>query len=259
MVAHPLPLNRTILRLSPNLSAVVRLFCFAHAGSGASTFRPWPAFLSPEVELCAIQLPGHETRYGEPLISNLTTLLPALARDITLFLDRPFAFFGHSMGALIAFELARYLRRAGSPSPAHLFLSAFRAPHLPPPDPPVHTLPDAAFVAAIRRLNGLPREIIGDAGMMRVLLPIMRADITLCETYTHLPDAPLACPISVFGGLDDPATAPDALAAWRVHTRHTFRLRLLPGDHFFPRTARPLLLRTLAEDLLGIIHRTNHT
>jgi surfactin synthase thioesterase subunit len=259
MVVRPLPLNRTVLRPSPNPSAGVRLFCFAHAGSGASSFRPWPAFLSPEVELCAIQLPGHETRYGEPLISNLAALLPVLARDISLYLDRPFAFFGHSMGALIAFELARYLRRVDSPIPAHLFLSAFRAPHLPPPVPPVHSLPDAAFVAAIRRLNGLPSAILGDAGMMRVLLPILRADVTLCETYAHLPDAPLACAISVFGGLDDPSAGPDALAAWRVHTRHTFRLHLLPGDHFFPQTARPLILRALADDLHAVILGTNHS
>lgn len=206
-----------------------------------------------------MQLPGHETRRGEPLMTNLAALLPALAYDLLPFLDRPYAFFGHSMGALIAFELARHVRRAGAPTPDRLMLSAYRAPHLAAPHPATHALPDAPFLRAISRLHGLPAEVQADAELMRVLLPIVRADVTLCETHVYTADAPLACPLSVFGGLDDPSATPGMLAAWRVHTRNTCSLRMLPGDHFFLQSGRQLLLRAVSDDLRTVSQGTKHS
>jgi medium-chain acyl-[acyl-carrier-protein] hydrolase len=259
MIARPLASNPAILCPRPNPAAAVRLFCFPHAGGGASAFRRWPAGLPPEVELCAVQLPGHETRRDEPLMTTLAALMPALARDLFPFLDRPYAFFGHSMGALIAFELARHLRRHGARAPARLLLSAYRAPHLAAPHPPMHALPDAQFLRAISRLHGVPAEVQADAELMRQLLPVVRADVTVCETHAYGAEAPLACPISVFGGLDDPTATPGMLAAWRVHTRAGCAVRMLPGDHFFLQSGHQPLLRAIADDLRTLSQGTKHS
>ncbi len=233
----------------PNPLARLRLFCFPYAGGGASAFCAWAGGLPGGIEVCPVQLPGREHRFQEPPFTCLEPLIEALAGALIPYLDLPFGFFGHSMGGLIAFELARRLRKKKGPCPAHLFVSGRRAPQVPDDDEPFYTLPDPEFVTKLRQLNGTPEEVFRNANLMDFLLPTLKADFAVCETYVHRDEAPLDCPISIFGGLEDADVTRDELAVWRCHTRGRFRLRMLPGNHFFIHSSRSLLLRAVAEDL----------
>jgi medium-chain acyl-[acyl-carrier-protein] hydrolase len=238
----------------PNPQARLRLFCFPYAGGGALTYRTWPDVLIRNdlpalVEVFPVQIPGRETRLMEPPFTQLAPLEQAVAQALRPYLGLPFAFFGHSMGALIGFELARHLRRQGSPGPLCLFVSAHRAPHLPDPHPPIHALPTPAFVQELRHLNGTPEAVLQNAELMDLLLPLLRADLAVDETYVYADEEPLDCPISCFGGLQDRTVEREELEAWRDHTRGPFTLRTFPGDHFFLNSARAPLLRALSQDL----------
>jgi len=226
----------------------VRLFCLPCAGSGTLLYRAWERAAPSSIECCPVQLPGREDRLFEPAYDRLAPLVAALARALRPHLDGPYALLGHSMGALVAFETVRALRDADAPPPRRLFVSAFRAPHLPDPTPPVHALPGASFWDELRRLNGTPREVLDNDEMRRLVEPTLRADFAVHETYVHAGGEPVACPITAFGGLDDPDVTRDMLEAWRRHTRAGFRLRLFPGDHFFIHAARHGLLAAIAED-----------
>jgi medium-chain acyl-[acyl-carrier-protein] hydrolase len=162
----------------------------------------------------------------------------------------PFALFGHSFGALLAFEIARELRRRGAPGPDHLFVSGRRAPRLPEPAPPLHGLPDAEFVAEIRsRFDGIPPAILQEPEILQLLLPALRADMAALETYAYLHEEPLECPITALGGEDDPWATKEELEAWREETDASFATRRFPGAHFYLQQAEPLLLSVLAERL----------
>ena len=210
-----------------------RLFCFPYAGGGASFFRTWPERLPPEIEVCAVQLPGRENRLNETPFDKLSSLIDALAEVLYPYLDFPFAFFGHSLGALISFELTRRLRRQKTPCPKQLFVSGRRAPQIPDPDPPIHQLPDAEFTEELRRFNGTPQAVLDNPELMEVFLPLLRSDIRLDETYVYDHEAPLDCSISAFGGLADEETSREELAAWCEQTRSRFSIQMFPGDHFF--------------------------
>ena len=238
-----------------NHSAPLRLFCFPYACAGASVFYSWPSELTTDVELCAVQLPGREDKLLEPPFVRLEPLTEALADALQPHLDKPFAFFGHSMGALIAFEFARQLRRQKRAGPAHLFVAGHRAPHLPDRRPPIHHLPDELLIEELRRLKGTPEEILEHAELSRLLFPLVRADFALCETYSYLPEPPLDCPIAAIGGIEDAEVAGNELAAWREHTRGAFHLQMLPGDHFFLHNARPLLLDILSRALVQLVRQ----
>jgi medium-chain acyl-[acyl-carrier-protein] hydrolase len=228
----------------------MRLFCLPFAGGGASLYRLWPDALGPEIEVCPIQLPGREDRLREPRFLEISELVPALARAVRPYLDRPFACFGHSLGALIAFELARRLRREGGPEPDALLVAARRAPQIPNPRPPIHDLPDARLIEELtRRYDGIPKVVREHPDMMDFYLPIIRADLTLNDTYRHLVEARLTCPISAFGGLADNEVTRDDLAAWGDQTRASFTLRMVPGGHFFHQGAPERLLPALLADL----------
>jgi 4'-phosphopantetheinyl transferase len=179
-------------------------------------------------------------------------LIEVLAEALRPYLDRPFAFFGHSLGALVAFELARRLGRDGGPQPVRLFVSGCAAPSIRREGRPIHDLPDPAFREELRRLNGTPAAILDNAELMELLLPTLRADFALCETYAFAPGPHLSFPITSCGGLGDDTTSSQELNAWREQTTGSFRLRMLPGDHFFLQTARPLLLRSLAQELRAV-------
>lgn len=226
----------------------MRLFAFPYAGGGASIYRGWEAALGG-TPVFAVQPPGREERMKEAAFACLAPLVSAAADALRPLLVPPFCFFGHSMGALIAFDLARELRRRGAPLPEHLFLSARRAPHLPPPSPPIHALDDAAFLAGVTRLGGMDERLLGHAELMTLLLPTLRADFAACETRCHTEEEPLPCGISAFCGTADPEAGFAGAAAWRHHTRGTFRTAMLPGGHFFLRTAQRALLREVARDL----------
>ena len=229
--------------------AHTRVFCLPHAGAGASAYRTWSNELLPGLQLCAVQLPGRENRLGEPPIDSAAALVRELVSGLHPFLDRPFVVFGHSMGALLAFELACELRRAGLPQPARLFLAAHKAPHLPFDQPPVHQLNPREFRAELRRLEGTPETVLANEELMQIAEPILRADFRLCETYVYEPVEPLDVPFSVFGGENDPKVSAAALEPWRAHTRVSMSVRALPGGHLFLQSARAQLVSAMLSDL----------
>jgi len=231
----------------------MRLFCIAHAGGGASAFRGWADALPPEVEVCPVQLPGRENRIAEPAFDRLPPLVEALADAVDSLLTLPFALFGHSNGALIGFELARTLRARGRTGPVHLFASGRRAPDLPSAIAPTHHLPDAEFLDSLQALGGLPAALLEHRELLSLLLPTLRADVSIHETYAFREEAPLECPLTAYGGLTDPRVSPEQLQAWSRHTRGPFVARLFPGGHFFLQEVRADFLRTLSADLHGTL------
>lgn len=238
-----------ISRPAPPPHARLRLFCFPYAGGTAADFRAWPSRLPTGVDVVAIQLPGRANRVREPRFMSLTPLVEVLQEVLRPHLRPPFAFFGHSMGALIAYALARRLHAADGSRPVRLYVSGHRAPHLPSRDPPVHSLPDREFLDELRQLNGTPEEILRDAELRELMLPLLRADFAIAETYVHVPGEPLDCPVLALGGRDDPLVSEPEVRAWRETTTGPFRHRMIPGDHFFPQQARGLVLAALADDL----------
>ncbi len=157
------------------------MLCFPYAGAGASVFREWALDLPSSVDVRAIQIPGRENRWSETPFTSMSSLVKSLSAALDPLLDLPFVLFGHSMGALVSFEFARQLRRETNKTPVHLFISGARAPQIPDPDPPIHQLPDLAFIGELQRLNGIPESVLQDGELMRLVLPTLRADLTLCE------------------------------------------------------------------------------
>jgi len=239
----------------PNPRAVLRLFCFPYAGGTAHTYREWPQGLTDRVEVCAVQLPGRGGRMSERPFTNLASLVEVVAEQLLPHMDKPFAFFGHSMGAIIAFELAHRLRQEERASPEHLFISGRRAPQIPSTSRPTYALPEPEFIEELRELNGTPREVLEHPELMQLMIPVLRADFELIQTYDYTPRPPLDHPFTVFGGLQDYETGRDQLEAWREHTNAHFSLRMLPGDHFFLHSSRPILLGVLAKELTLIAGR----
>jgi surfactin synthase thioesterase subunit len=216
-------------------------------------YQNWPEELRPEIEICPVQLAGREDRCLEEPYSRMGPLVEALAEALQPYLNIPFAFVGHSLGAVVCFEMVRQLRRQGLPLPAHLFVSGAAAPQLANAFPQIHRLPAEDFLDELKRLNGTPDEVLQNAELMDVLLPALRADFELFETYIHAFEYPLPCPITASGGQRDVRVSHGDLAAWRLHTTSTFRVRLFPGNHFFIRTARKPLLRTMLHDLQSVL------
>jgi surfactin synthase thioesterase subunit/glycosyltransferase involved in cell wall biosynthesis len=227
----------------------LRLFCFPHAGGGASAFHSWSRALPGTVAVCPVRLPGRESRISEPPFSSMRELVEALTEAIAPLLDERFALYGHSMGAVVAFELIRSLRACRRPLPAALFVSGARAPqfrlrHVPPPEPS-----EADFLADLRRLEGVPAEVLDHPELLRLLLPTLRADAALYRNYVFVEEAPLTCPIRAYGGLGDPNIKREHLEGWARQTSSSFELRLFPGGHFFVNTERDAFLRALGADL----------
>jgi medium-chain acyl-[acyl-carrier-protein] hydrolase len=227
----------------------LRLLCIPHGGANASIFRSWHLALPKEVEVYGIQLPGHGNRISEPLFTALPDIVAHLGPALAPLLDRPFAFFGHSMGALIGFEISRWLRRYRQISPVHLFVSGRRAPQMPNPEPPSYLMDDLDFLCEIRKLNGTPPEILAEPELLTLILPILRADTQVCETYQYINEAPLSCPITAFRGLADGEDSMSRMVGWREQTINRFSCRSLPGDHFFIHSSERELLTLLRVEL----------
>lgn len=251
--------DRWIVRPQPNPRALCRLFCAPCAGRGASLYRGWAELLGRDIELCAIQLPGRESRLREPPLTQMARAADDAAEALEPYLDLPFAFFGHSMGAILCFELARRICRRSGMAPLHLFVSGRRAPQRPDLRPALYTLPDARFIIEIcRRFNGIPREVLAEPELLNLLLPVLRADVEMLETYEFMPAPPLDCSITAFGGTRDGDVRDEDLEAWREHTKAHFTTMLFPGDHFFIQTATQELLRTICRDLHSRVGFASH-
>ncbi|BAT56834.1 putative thioesterase (plasmid) [Nostoc sp. NIES-3756] len=249
MIKTDISNNSWIISLKPNPQADLRLFCFPYAGGSYLIFRTWPDYLPPSVEVCAIELPGRGRQMKLPPYNKLEALVDAIASNIYPYLDKPFAFFGHSMGGLVSFELARLLRKRYGMVPAHLFISGRRAPQIPDTDSPIHNLPEPAFIEELRHLNGTPPAVLENAELMQLFLPILRSDFAVLETYTYTPEPPLECPITVFGGLQDSKVGCHEMQAWQEQTKADFNLHMFPGNHFFLHSSQSVLLEKLAKCL----------
>lgn len=227
----------------------IRLFCFPYAGGGAASFRSWQDAFRSDIQVLPVQLPGRGERLPEPGFKHLPDMIQALGPALLPYFDKPFAFFGHSMGALIAMELTRWLRRTGNPMPVQLFISARRAPQLPSKELPSYDLTESEFIERLRELNGTPPEVLDHPELMRLMIPLLRADFSVCETYQYQAEPPLNCPITVFGGLGDVEVPREKLDPWREHTTASFSLHMFPGNHFFIHSAQRDVLRLILETL----------
>ncbi|MFY9555864.1 MAG: thioesterase II family protein [Blastocatellia bacterium] len=245
--------SQWIVRAKINSEARLRFFCFPYAGGNAFTFRKWSDFLPERVEICAVQLPGRGSRIHEPPFTRISDLVPMLAQAIIGYEDIPMALFGHSMGAVVAFELARYLRRERNVNVVHLFASGRRAPQVALDEPMTHDLPEPEFLETLRTLNGTPKEVFEHPELLDLMIPVLRADFAVCQTYSYSVEPPLDCPITAFGGLKDGEVTREQLDAWRKQTTASFCLRMLPGDHFFINLAQPVLFELMSQDLARFI------
>lgn len=232
----------------PNPQAGLTLFCFPFAGGGASVFARWGQMVPAGIEVCGVQPPGREERLGEPAFRTADALVADLLPRIAPLSDRPYALFGHSMGAFLAYETAQALSARGRP-PAHLFVSAQRAPQLPLNRPVSYDLPDAGFEARLRALNGTADAALQSRELMELVMPLLRSDFELSETYARRQQPPLTCPITVFGGTGDDEVDRDGLEAWAEATQGPVELQMFDGDHFFLRSHAQQLVAALGRAL----------
>ena len=234
----------------PRPDARLRLICFPYAGGGASAFRDWADAMPEDIELCVVQLPGREQRLDEPLMTNMPELVDALTHELMAYRDRPFAFLGHSMGAIVSYEVACRLRATGAAQPTHLFVSARAAPQLENHSDPLRFLDNSQFIERLHQAYGaVPEAIRQSARLQDVFLPILRADVALLETHTDVAADLLDCPITAFGGASDPAISAAMLAGWRERTSAAFDQHEFPGDHFFIHAEREAVMATLLDCL----------
>jgi surfactin synthase thioesterase subunit len=218
-------------RYRPSTTAAARLVCLPHAGGSAPFFLPVASALSPAVDVVAIQYPGRQDRRAERPLTDVRALADRIHDIMLRQPPLPLTFFGHSLGASIAFEAVRRLQASGY-QPVHLFASGRRAPseHR---DENVHLLSDNGILAEVRRLNGTASSVLNDDELMRAALPALRADYQAAETYRCAPGVTIGCPITVLTGDSDPKTTAPEASAWTGHTTGTCTVRTFPGGHFF--------------------------
>ncbi|MEH2316139.1 thioesterase II family protein [Nostoc sp.] len=241
--------NSWVICPQPNPQANLRLFCFPYAGGSAAIFRTWPNNLPSNVEVCAVEYPGRGRQIKSAPLTRLEPLVEAIAPVLLPYLDKPFAFFGYSMGGLVSFELTRLLRSQYSLAPFHLFISARRAPQIPLTKAPLHVLSDPDLQDELHSLNGTPKAVLESPELMQMFLPILRADFAVLETYIYTQKQPLKCPITVFGGLQDQEVSHEDLQAWQEQTIATFSLQMFDGDHFFIHSHQNSLLKLISQQL----------
>lgn len=251
-------MNRPVT-LSPWLGKVVvkpraklRLFCFHYAGGGASVFREWPKVLPDDFEIYPVQMPARENRIREAAVVDAQQAVRELAQNLQPFFDKPFAFFGHSMGALLSHELTRLLCRHGGPRPAHLIVSGRAAPDQVIPRKTVHQLPHDEFIEEIRTLEGTPDSVLEHEELMELMVPVLRGDFQLCETYEFKPGK-IDVPITAYGGMKDKYYTMKHIDAWGDQTTAAFKKRAFPGGHFFINDNHDMVMRALAMDCDAVV------
>jgi medium-chain acyl-[acyl-carrier-protein] hydrolase len=237
---------------TPRRAARLRLFCFPHAGGGASSYYPWSRALAETIEVCAVQPPGRENRLREKPFTALDPLIESLADAIApLVAGRVYAFFGHSMGATVAFELTRVLRDRGAALPALLFVSGAHAPDLPSEESPLHPIEDdMAFLEAVsERYGAVPAIVLQNAELRSLIVPALRADLQLLESYAYRDATPFTVDIAAYGGLADEMVKDDRLTRWADRTSGEFSCTTFEGGHFYLNEVRGALLADLSSRL----------
>ncbi|MFO0763109.1 MAG: thioesterase domain-containing protein [Byssovorax sp.] len=232
----------------PRPKAKIRLFCFPYAGGGASAFRTWPDAL-PHIDICAVQPPGRETRLRDAPFVRMEPFLDALMPAIRPLFDIPFAFYGHSLGAYVAYEIAHRLRAEGGPQPSYIFIGGSAAPQVNVIDHPIAELDDQGFREGIESYEGTPAEVLAHKELWELLLPALRADFRVYENYVYTKGDKLDVPFSAFGGLLDKETTREELEAWKDLTNKAFQVRMVPGNHFFMHSDRTKVLSSILQDL----------
>lgn len=250
-----------IARYRPRPDARVRLFCLPSAGSGASSYRGWSDDLSGDIEVVPVQPPGRENRFAEEPLRRMDEMVASLIDALRpLMSDLPFAFFGHSLGGIVALEVARSLARRQGPLPCHMIVAARPAPHLQLRRVPVADLSEEELETWLRGVQGTSEIVLESREMMDLILPVMRADLEIDDAYRSGPDPVLACSLTVLGGLHDEEARPEELREWARYTSGVFTLRLVEGNHFFPfNEVRPSVLAVVEEALTGGVIDASNT
>jgi pyochelin biosynthetic protein PchC len=238
-----------IRRFHPARRSALRLACFPHAGGSASFYYPVSESLAPSIEVLAVQYPGRQDRRNDACIEDLGELADQVFAALRHWLDRPVALFGHSMGAVLAFEVARRLEADAGVVPVRLFASGRRAPSRRR-DETVHSQDDDGIVAELQMLSGTDVRVLGDEDLLRMVLPAIRADYRAIESYRYQPGPDVTCPITALVGNDDPRVAIDEARAWREHTTGTFDLQIYSGGHFFLGANQDDVINAISADLL---------
>lgn len=210
-----------------------RLIAFPHAGAGASAFRSWHDPLGTGIDLVPIRLPGREERFREPCPRTIGDMVVASEPQWSIACEPPYAVFGHSVGALAAFELVREVRRRRLPAPQHLIVAGRVAPQIRLDAPLLHDLPDRRLVEELGALGGTPAPVLANSALRDLLLPVLRADLACDERYEYRHEAPLSIPLLVLGGTEDPRVPWEGLAEWIGQTSGPCVIHVVPGGHFF--------------------------
>jgi medium-chain acyl-[acyl-carrier-protein] hydrolase len=236
----------------PHEDAAVQIFCFPYSGGSAQLFQAFARMMPPSVGVYALEMPGRGRRFLDKPHNTMQSQVQEAVTGLSgIPKGQEVLFFGHSLGGLIAFETARELRRESLPLPRHIFVSAIRAPQVPRREQNIHTLSDDKFVGKLRDMGGTPKEILDNKEMLDLMLPILRKDFKLYETYAFQDEKPLACPITAYGGTEDKDVTRADIEAWAVHTSSIFTSHMLKGGHFFIHDQYP----TVANTILKILSR----
>ncbi|MFS1524197.1 thioesterase II family protein [Microbulbifer sp. 2304DJ12-6] len=233
--------------------AKLRLFCFPYGGGGLSAFSDWAASMPPGVELAVMELPGRGQRFSEPLMHDMSVIIERMANEFISYIDKPYVFFCHSLGAFLGFELMQALRRRDVSLPKLFMVAGMRAPQFEVENQ-LHSLDDDAFLIALDQYNGTPANILANRELMNLYLPIFRADFSLSEKYQYRPSKPFNLPFIFMGGRDDHTVREVESDGWQLHSERPIVQKFFPGDHFFLfNEGKTAVLSTLASSLRQVM------